>query len=75
MSSLLLMLSGLNNASAKRWDFLSAKDLNASPGPEGSLEIARHSYHAFFERYVLPCKSLNRNLFWGFESFPQGSSH
>ena len=30
-------LSGLKNANAKRPRFLNAKDLNASPGPEGSL--------------------------------------
>ena len=31
------LLSGLKNANAKRRVFLNAKDLNASPGPEGSL--------------------------------------
>ena len=32
-----LSLSGLKNTNAKRCLFLNAKDLNASPGPEGSL--------------------------------------
>ena len=31
-------------------DFLNAEDLNASPGPERNLEIARNNRNAFFER-------------------------
>ena len=47
--------------------FLTAKDLNASPGPEGSLQIAKTIAMAFFFTLAfLERKSLNGNLSWGF---------
>ena len=45
-------------------------DLNASPGPEGSLEIEKKIAMRFLNASVLERKALNRNLSW---CFPLGN--
>ena len=61
-------LVGFRTQTQKRRVFLNAKDLNASPGPEGreASKNARNDRNAFLNASVLPRRSLNRNLSWGF---------
>ena len=68
LAHLLSHNGGLNNANAKH-RFFNAKDLNASPGPEGLASKSQERNIVamrFFNASVLPRKSLNRKLFWVF---------
>ena len=47
-------LSGFGNANAKRRVFLNANDLNASPGTNLSLKIAKERSQCFFECWRFP---------------------
>ena len=43
------VLAGLEPRKRKTSRFLNASNLNASPGTEGSLQIAKNDHNAFFE--------------------------